>query len=203
MNDAKIQLSEDELYLALNTGWILTKNRIIDKVYQLFGALANSYQQHSPDVFSFLPVMQHAKITRGENYNGLPYVMLDYPRYFTRQDVLAVRTMFWWGNNMSITLHLKGQYNNRFGEAVTEHLINKGNGNWYLQTQGDEWLHHFSDTTHTALTETNRQYTGNQALPFVKLSSYLPLTRWNDAKDIFSENFRELAGTIKDQLPRR
>ena len=40
MNGAKIQLSPDELLLVQNGQWILTKNTIIQKVYHLFGSLA-------------------------------------------------------------------------------------------------------------------------------------------------------------------
>ncbi len=87
MNDAKIQLSEDELCMALNEELILTKNRIIQKAYQLFGLLAENYRQYSGDIFFFLPAIQQPKIARGENYNGLPYVMLDYPRHFTHADI--------------------------------------------------------------------------------------------------------------------
>ena len=50
-----------------------------------------------------------AKISKGENM-GLPWVMLDYPRLFGQEDVLAIRTMFWWGHCFSVTLHLKGRY---------------------------------------------------------------------------------------------
>ena len=38
------------------------------------------------------------KISRGENYRGLPYLILDYPAYFSQKDIFAFRTMFWWGH---------------------------------------------------------------------------------------------------------
>ncbi|MBX2922389.1 MAG: hypothetical protein KF746_09380 [Chitinophagaceae bacterium] len=202
MNDAKIQLSEEELHLALNAGWILTKNRIVEKICRYFGDLANCYRQYSGDVFSFLPVMQSPKIAKGEHYNGLPYVMLDYPRHFTQTDILAVRTMFWWGNDMSITLHLKGKYKEKFALAVTEALAGGGN-DWYFQAHDDEWLHHFSNATHIPLNETNRQLVSDHGMPFVKLSSFLPLKRWNGSEDVFSEKFRQLVNAMKDQLPSR
>jgi len=41
MNESKIQLSAEEWQLVQNSGWILTKHRIIGKVYQLFGHLAD------------------------------------------------------------------------------------------------------------------------------------------------------------------
>ena len=58
------------------------------------------------------------KISKGENYNGLPYVMFDYPRFFTKENVFAVRTFFWWANYFSVTLHLKGEYKEMFAETI-------------------------------------------------------------------------------------
>lgn len=38
------------------------------------------------------------KISRGENYKGLPYLVLDFPRYSSGNQLFIYRTMFWWGN---------------------------------------------------------------------------------------------------------
>ena len=110
MNRAKVQLSEEELQLVQNAEWLLTKNRIISKVYEMFGSLADEYRATivnkrglAEDVLKPAP-----KIFKGENYQGLPYVMLDYPRSFGKEDTFAVRTMFWWGHYFSITLHRLG-----------------------------------------------------------------------------------------------
>ena len=50
------------------------------------------------------------KISKGENYKDLPYVMLDYPRCFQKEKTIAIRTFFWWGNFFSINLQLSGEY---------------------------------------------------------------------------------------------
>ena len=86
MNDAiKLSLSADELELVCNKDWILQKKIVIDKVYFLMGELSQKMQQHIAYNKSMLPSIvaeSSPKISRGENYRGLPYVMLDYPRYF-------------------------------------------------------------------------------------------------------------------------
>ena len=51
----------------------------------------------------------NGKIFRGENYRQLPYLVLDYPKHFSKESVLAFRTMLWWGNFFSCTLHLQGK----------------------------------------------------------------------------------------------
>ena len=109
--ETKIQLSEDEWQLVMNAGILLTKNRALEKIAMFLGEIGNTAGTViSPETVA-LPVSaawKNAKISKGENYQGLPYLVLDYPRFFFRDDVFAIRTMFWWGNYFSITLHLKG-----------------------------------------------------------------------------------------------
>ncbi|RYG23967.1 MAG: hypothetical protein EOO01_43830, partial [Chitinophagaceae bacterium] len=110
MNFTKLQLSAEELAMVGDSHWLLTKNSIMQKAYLLFGEAAASLQsalagESGQGAEFFLP---SPKIAKGENYKGLPYVMLDYPRHFGKEDIFAFRTMFWWGNFLSFTWHLKG-----------------------------------------------------------------------------------------------
>jgi hypothetical protein len=109
----KIHLSILETELIQNKEWILTKRKIIEKVYLLFGSTHDSYKEILKNE-QLLPEPHYknitGKISKGENYHGLPYVILDYPALFSKEDIFAVRTMFWWGNFFSISLHLSGKY---------------------------------------------------------------------------------------------
>ena len=107
----QLSLSAGELELVCNKDWLLTKQIIIDKVYVLFGVLAQKMQQHVLTHNASLPAdvtESSPKIARGENYRGLPYVMLDYPRHFEKTATVSIRTFFWWGNFFSISLHMSG-----------------------------------------------------------------------------------------------
>lgn len=112
----KIHLSAEEAGLIDNTEFILTKHRIIKKVYYLFGEI-NGMMKTELAGFDHLPesLRQYSgKISRGENYRLLPYILLDYPSYFSKNTIFAVRTMFWWGHFFSVTLHLSGDFKTRF-----------------------------------------------------------------------------------------
>src|SRR5437868_14845354 len=125
MKNTNVELSKNELELVTNADVILTKNSIIEKVYALFGLLSEEYKiillQHShhlpAEIFNKAP-----KIYKGEQYQSLPYVMMDYPRCFYKDDVFAIRSFFWWGNYFSITLQLSGQYLKMFADNITKHL---------------------------------------------------------------------------------
>ena len=117
MEGTKILLSAEELSLVQDTHWLLTKNNIIEKTKALFGNLAESLVKQTSRYEDHFPQTVHLyspKVFKGEYYEGLPYVMLDYPRIFGKDDVFAIRTFFWWGNFFSITLQLKGSYHQEY-----------------------------------------------------------------------------------------
>ena len=145
MNPAKIHLSQEELELVQNPEWLLTKNRIIRKVYDMFGlliddikTLSHNYPVFFPEIFAVSP-----KISKGENYLGLPYVMLDYPRCFGMVDTCAIRTMFWWGNFFSVTLHLKGKYKSALLPSLQKNFNVLADHNFFISINEDEWRHDF------------------------------------------------------------
>ena len=183
MDLAKIQLSKEELVLVQNADVLLTKNRIIKKVYELFGSIIPDMQQllernlRLPSaVFIASP-----KISKGENYLGLPYVMLDYPRCFGKEDIFAIRTMFWWGNFFSITLHLRGVYKNQFMPAVLQNLSFFGKNHFFLSIGDDEWRHDFLDDNYTPIKNINEADMRNLVpKAFCKLAAQTGFDKWNE-----------------------
>ena len=120
-DQTKIQLSPFESQLVNNSEWILTKNLIIKKAQQLLEEVQESIWRYTTVSRVNLPGEVTAispKISKGENYHGLPWLTLDYPRYFQKEKVFAIRTMFWWGNFFSTTIHLSGQYKERYASAI-------------------------------------------------------------------------------------
>lgn len=173
MQDAKLGLSEEERRLVQDPGVILTKNRIINKVYALFGTMAEGLQAMPwPEGTE----LASPKISRGENFRGLPYVMLDFPRLFSNQHVLALRTHFWWGNYMSVTLHLKGHYQERFLGKVAAAVGRLQEGFWVACTE-DEWEHAIVSPFYQEIGSMDdavfRTHIGTH--PFLKLSRKFPL----------------------------
>ncbi|HRO70241.1 MAG TPA: hypothetical protein PK951_07675, partial [Chitinophagaceae bacterium] len=85
MDATKIRLSPEEEMLVFRGDWILTKNRVMQKAMQLLGDVQLEQKDLLTTYASKLPqeIMQSTpKISRGENYKGLPWLMLDYPRLF-------------------------------------------------------------------------------------------------------------------------
>lgn len=96
MMPANVKLSKNELSLVCDEQFILTKNNIIEKVSQLYGLLSNSFTNTLSESTNLPAEILSAspKIYKGEQYEGLPYVMLDNPRCFNKQDAFAIRCFF-------------------------------------------------------------------------------------------------------------
>jgi hypothetical protein len=199
--DSKIQLSAFEEELLNNKEWILTKNGIIKKAQQLLAMVqdnmvdyaTSNHERFPAEVLTIAP-----KISKGENYLGLPWLMLDYPRFFNKENlpagqasIFAIRTMFWWGNFFSITLHLSGKYQKRFSYSIAAHFEELAKKDFYSSIHEDQWQHHFHEDNYKAVSnfsvgEFSEHVREN---PFLKLSKKFSLTIWNEVPQILSEEF--------------
>jgi len=186
MNDANVRLSPEELALASDAGVMLTKNNVIAKVYELFGSIAELQQKEilamEKDLETAIEITP--KISRGEGYLGLPYVILDYPRYFRPHDVFAIRTMFWWGNFFSVTLHMKGNYREHFQEKLIGNYALVKELGFHACIGPDEWEHHFGDDNYLSvdMIDEDEWLVLYSARDFTKLALKFPISGFNEMK---------------------
>jgi hypothetical protein len=181
-------LSAKELELVTNPNIILTKNAIIGKVYDLFGQLSEQYKEQlqTTDLGHL-----HPKIARGENYQGLPWVMLDYPRRFLKTDTLAIRSFFWWGHFFSITLQIAGTTKDRMLPQLLVSLATEDWTDWYIGIGIDEWRHDFEPDNYVPITNIDwRTELPKQTV--IKLATKIPLQAWDNLSDFYIKNFKQL-----------
>ncbi len=203
MNDeSKILLSAEEQELVTNTEWILTKRRVIEKTDQLLGAVALRQQQLISCEKDWLPaaVLSAApKIARGENYLGLPYLILDHPRCFNGEDIFAVRTMFWWGNFFSITLHLSGSYKTMFQQRVLER-VGQLKQDVFIGIHENQWQHHFAEDNYRQVKRMGPDELRKTVMEkqFLKLAISFPLQAWNDMPVLLEDAFAGMITMLKN-----
>lgn len=186
MDAAKIQLSEEESTLVQNAHWLLTKNNIIEKVVLLFGQLIPPVKNSLSQVIVPLPIAvtsSSPKISKGEKYEGLPWVILDFPRVFSKEETWAIRTLFWWGHFFSITLHLKGVYKQQYLAVLLQNIPLLEQHDFHICIANDEWQHHFMEDNYIPLHQLDKPsiekiLSGND---FCKLSAKIPLKQWESA----------------------
>ena len=198
---SKLTLSDEEQLLVNNSEWILTKRIIIDKVNQLMGTLSEKQKQVIEKEKAALPlavVQSTPKISRGENYLQLPYMILDYPRCFDGENIFAIRTMFWWGNFFSITLQLSGIYKKLYEQKIVTN-IDSLNKDFFICVNESQWHQHFEKSNYIPLKQFTADAFAKNILnkSFIKIAIQYPLQSWNELAVLLDNSFKEIIEMLK------
>lgn len=192
MQGPKITLSPTEAALISNAEIILTKNSIIQKTVALLGRLQEELMSY-PVAFSSTP-----KISRGENYRGLPYVVLDYPRIASGEDLFFIRSMFWWGHCFSSTLQLAGLYKEMALPQLAAAYPVLAEKQYYIGVHNDPWQHHFESSNYQAINVlTPPAYnTLLEQQPHTKIAARWSLSEWDAAANRLQQSWHFLTSLV-------
>ncbi len=191
-------LSDLEQAKVMDAEWILTKHQIMEKVQLMM------QQQIDPINHIFKPLATEfdrailsgsPKISKGENYRKLPFIILDYPAVFSKTDVFALRTLFWWGNNFSLHLQLRGKYLHQFKEKLFKNLKTDGSG-FYICVNDTEWEHHFENDNFVLANADNISLAFNSNSDFIKLALKYNLEDWNNMPQLLFEGYNKMADLL-------
>lgn len=186
MDGAKIRLSEEEKMLVTDSHWILTKNGVLKKANVLLTQVMEVQSAWIAGHTGLLPqLLEHSspKISRGDNYHGLPWLMLDQPRLFTHTDTAAIRCFFLWGHYFSITLQLEGTMNDLLKPAISKAFRLLAAKGYQLAISGQRWDHQVNNESFRALSAMDEPSFVAHAdtHPFLKLVLTIPLDDWESA----------------------
>ena len=197
MQQTKIQLLPAEMELISSPDIILTKNAILQKIKLFLEGLQVKQLDILGDHSSGLPaevLKISPKISRGENYKGLPWLVLDNPRFFQHNNIFAIRTMFWWGNFFSIALHLSGNNKTDLLEKIASNISLLKEHDMYIYEGTDEWEHDLDPGSYkkfASLTneEIEKDFSANN---FLKLAIKFPIDSLEAIEDKLLRNYELL-----------
>jgi hypothetical protein len=198
MEVAKIQFSPAEIELVNNVDFILTKNEVLHKIkvlliqvqeLQLKYVEINGWKSHP--LFRIPP-----KISRGENYKGFPYMILDYPRVSNADDFFFIRIFFWWGHFFSSTIHVKGKSKDLIFSNVLNQIEQLQKAGYFISINPDPWIHDFEETNYQLIETFNKQeWEMNwQANDYIKIAVKSPLSDWQVLEISLFNNWKYLLG---------
>lgn len=186
----KVILSEEEKITIGNTAFFSVKREIISKIITLFGEIGNNKTLNETwrkilvdyDQKTFTP-----KISKGENYLGLPYLILDFPKKLEDENQFAVRNFFWWGNYFSTFFILSGKELEMHLPKILSNYKILNDKNFYISTNTDRWIHsvdndYYKELKNLTISEFEDiiSKTG-----YLKIASILPLYNYEIAYDYF------------------
>jgi hypothetical protein len=196
MQGSKIRLSPAEAALFSDAQMILTKNSIIQKTIALLtGVQEDLQQQADPFLLSKSPP---PKISKGENYLGLPYVILDYPRISKGDDVFFIRSMFWWGNFFSSTLQISGKQKVLFLKKLHDAYALLIEKDYFIGVNPNPWLHHFGEDNYKPVSSLSKDAFAIvlEESHHIKIAASWPLKEWDLAANKLLESWTFLRGLV-------
>lgn len=175
--------TDEELAILKNDRFLRLKNEVSEKIIAYLAEIERALHREIKLTDFQWPegtFLKAGKISKGEQYRGLPYFILDYPRLFTQKEVFAFRNMLWWGNHYSCTLHLQGPLLERQKEAIAKNLLSQHDV--YFCVNDQPWDYHYESSNYLqikdlVLTDILYQMDTNG---FIKLSSFIPVDEWDE-----------------------
>ncbi len=191
--------SQKELAMIQDCEFLRTKIIISAKVSELLAETRASLKTvWEIDKLSFTPrkSFNNGKISKGDNYLGLPYQVLDFPATFSQNNAFAFRTMFWWGNFFSATLHLEGAPLDLYRNSIRKNFSLLTNQNIFIGVGDSPWQYHYELDNYEPLTANHTAFIDD--CKFLKLSIKLDLDRWQELPSFSSGFFKHLLHLLSD-----
>ncbi|HUM45537.1 MAG TPA: hypothetical protein PLD84_01325 [Chitinophagales bacterium] len=203
MEAAKIILSADELEALKDRSFFKKKQRITEKIYRQFANVVN--EANSLKIFSGIEFpagtdLTGGKISKGENYLGLPYLLLDFPRNFKGDQLLAIRTMLWWGNFISSTLFVSGKEATAVQKSVVLHLPELSKMKCLVCVHESPWHHHFEKDNYQPLNLFSKKELTQllKSLNFIKIARKIPVSSISKLESFAMESFKLYGKVLSD-----
>jgi len=206
VQDTKLSFSSEEMDVMRDSGFFVLKHEVTQKILKLFGGLEIEIMKKISEYpflsFPELHIKEKGKIFRGENYRLLPYVLLDCPRVFTTETVFSFRSMFWWGNEFSFTLHLQGKALDMFRENIRRNISMLEKQGFFFCLNDTPWEYSFEKENYNLLDEmVERDSAGLNKLiddkSFLKLSRKIELSKYKEANQFGIETFEKLMDILE------
>ncbi len=169
----------------------------MEKMGQLLGELCSALEPVYAPLQSVFPeaFQTGPKISKGEQLEHLPYLILDYPRFFSNETVFASRTLFWWGRGFYVIHHLKGLPAQRLLNKLDNSIEELAKLDFRISINGFEWQH---DTTAANYFDLLDETWKKEEVQFVKLATRLSLEQIDTITIPLIERHRSLVSSWLD-----
>ena len=205
MNDKLIKLTKEEEQTLANVEFFLYKKRATEKIQKQFHLLKDEIHKELEGCKNIIPDDADTitgRIFKGENYKGLPYIMMDYPRLFNKNDVFAFRNMCWWGTHFSFTLHLSGAPLNTYRTKIAKNINHLEGKDVYYCVNDNPWQYHYEKDNYRSIDD----FLKDSSLDikenilergFIKLSRRIPIQSWDQILITGPETFKMFMNILK------
>ena len=190
-----------ELRTIHNKDFFYTKASATEKIDSIFAEVRDEIKSEIKKnklVFPKEVDVSTGKIFRGESYLGLPYLVLDYPKYFSKVSVCSCRTMFWWGNFFNFTLHLEGTALEQKRSLLINNWKNFRKKNIYICVNKDPWQYFYNKENYMQVdrfteSELKKIFISKK---FIKLSRKIEVLEYKKLNRFCKESFNMITSSL-------
>lgn len=177
-----------------NEEFLLKKRGISNQIISLLSNTERALKdvvEKSDFQFPENTFLKSGKISKGENYKGLPFFVLDYPRLYSSENIFAFRSMIWWGNEISFSLLLSGESINHFKTKLESFYKEKG---YYLCVNDTPWEYHFHTSNFQPVSSFSKTQFQNEIRKrkFFKVALKYSLDQINDIPNLAVTSFKSI-----------
>ncbi len=196
-----MHLTEKEVSVLSNSEFLTVKAEISSKINASLSDIHSELKQVAKNTPS--EVLKYftkpGKISRGENYNSLPYFVLDYPNHFKKDEVFAIRHLVWWGNFLSCTLHISGNLKKNLENQLLLFKEFYDQEEFFICVNTTPWEYHYKSSNYLKINDLSN--TDFQKIleeqTFIKLSIKAPIDAINDLKPFYKKIFLHFISLFK------
>jgi hypothetical protein len=193
------QPSDDEFAVLLDKNFLIQKNSISKSIQRMLAFIEGEIKEEIKKCSFPFPddtFLKSGKISKGENYRGLPYFVLDYPRLFKDTDIFTFRTMLRWGHEFSCTLHLSGNSLKYIDDEVFSKL--KQLEDSYFCISSSPWEYHYESDNYILVSKLTVEVMKNhiEQHHFVKISRCISLNSWDFFPTFCLENLQKFLNLL-------
>lgn len=190
-----MSFTKNEIEVLNNRDFFYTKKVILNKVWNALENCKIEIQEESElfkKLISNYPILNEidinrGKISKGENYKDLPYLVLDFPALFNKKNIFTFRTFFWWGNFWSFTFHIQGDFLNTFKNKIITNYSELVSSELKICINQTPWEYTNTSENYIDLNKISKNEIVN--LPFIKLTKFCKVDDIDDipitCKDFF------------------
>jgi hypothetical protein len=177
-------LSQSEISIWNNAEIFITKQKITNFIYDANALIIEEIKTSKPILHSNFK-FNNPKISKGENYNCLPWVMADYPAYFDKENIFAFRMFYLWGAEINFFLVLKGDFLKHYQTQILSQIKNQAFTSIKIYVGADVWKHNMDeDYKLIEAIEIEKIIAHINQFGFLKLAIYHPSTKINEIEKL-------------------
>lgn len=189
---SNISFNNEDIEILSDKDFLLKKKVLSDEVIRLFKVISEEIKQELLRSSNPIWSSQFAgKISKGQYYKDLPYIVSDYPRRIDDNGICLFRIIFLWGREFSCNFLATGIVFKNLKNAIENNLMDIDQNAYRYSIEGSPWEHSILDVDLKKLNHLKNDKKLNTA-DFIKISRALTINKYESLHEICIKMFRDI-----------